>query len=151
MDEIGRPIAAPLFFFGTLMDVDVLARVLGRPVDGRELEPAMLWGFRRHRVRHAPYPVIRRHGDGYVQGCLFRPASTDERCRVDHFESGEYAADTVQVQAGPRMIDALCYLDLEGVFEIAAADWSLSEFRRADKAAYLADCERWMATYAALT
>jgi hypothetical protein len=151
MDELGRPLAVPFFFFGTLLDVDVLARGLDRSVAERELEPAMLWGFRRHRVREASYPVLRQHRDSHVNGRLFRPSSWDERCRIEHFESDEYRADVVRVQAGTRMIDAFCFMDLDGVFDVEDADWSLNYFRSTGKTVYLADCERWMAGYVALT
>ena len=38
------------FFFGTLMDRDVLAAVLDRPVAGDELSRAWLHGYRRVRA-----------------------------------------------------------------------------------------------------
>ena len=37
----------PLFLFGTLMDLDVLAYLLERPVDLDDLEAATITGFRR--------------------------------------------------------------------------------------------------------
>ena len=151
MDELSRPLAVPFFFFGTLMDIDVLARVVGRRVRPSEFEPALLWGQRRHQVRNAPYPVLRPHRDSHVRGVLFQPRSWDERLRVDHFESGEYEADILRVQAGTRMVDALCYLDLADVFEVEPQDWSLHHFRAVVKPDYLAQCDAWMADYVALT
>ena len=48
----------PLFFFGTLMDLDVLTYLLERPVDLDDLCPAAITGFRRVRVLGAGYPVL---------------------------------------------------------------------------------------------
>ncbi len=147
MDDLSRPLATPLFLFGTLMDVDVLARVLDRAVGAAELEPAILWGYRRHALIGEPYPVLRPHADCHVQGRLFQPASIDERLRLDHFESGEYEPQAVAVQAGARMVAALFYHDLDGVFEVSEADWSLHHFRTVEKPQYLQACEYWMADY----
>lgn len=143
--EPERTVRAPLFFFGTLMDTDVLGVVLARPVAAVELVPALLWEYRRHAVVGAPYPVLRRHRDGHVQGRLFEPCDADERARIDHFESNEYVAAPIRVQAGTRMLDAHCYLDLEGVFQVLPDDWSLHRFQTSAKAGYLEACHAWMA------
>ena len=42
-----------LFLYGTLMDVDVMAKVLDRPFAENELMPAVLPGWRRVAVRNA--------------------------------------------------------------------------------------------------
>lgn len=139
----------PFFFFGTLMDVDVLSRVVSRPVAPHELDEAWLWGYRRHAARNAPYPVLRPHRARHVKGRLFRPRSTDERARVDHFESEEYEPEIVRVQQGTRVVAVNCYLDLDAVFEVADAEWSLHRFQDVDKPRYLAACDGWMADYAA--
>ena len=65
-----------LFFYGTLMDVDVVAKVLARPFAERELVPAFLRGWRRLAVRNASYPVILPDPASRVEGRLLaRPAS----------------------------------------------------------------------------
>jgi len=151
MDELGRTPTLPMFFFGTLMDRDVLGRVLARAVATHELVDAWLWGYRRHAARNAPYPVLRRHAECHVRGWLFQPRSTDERARIDHFEAGEYAPQLLRVQHGTRMMPALCYLDLDDVFDVGDEDWSLHRFQVAHKAQYLRACDHWMASYAALT
>ncbi|MFW5680731.1 MAG: gamma-glutamylcyclotransferase family protein [Pseudomonadota bacterium] len=141
------PLRLPFFFFGTLMDADVLGRVVARPVVESELAPAMLWGHRRYAVRGAVYPVIRQERASHVPGVLFQPRSMDERLRIDHFEAGEYEARPRRVQAGARLTNALVYLDLEGVFELATAPWSFERWQAAEKPAYLARCDSWMADY----
>lgn len=147
-DEAGGGTRLPLFFFGTLMDGDVLARVLDRHVQDPELAPALLWGYRRHAVVGAPYPVIRPDADRHVRGVLFRPRSDDERGRIAHFESEEYEARRVRVQVGTRLAEALAYRDIDGVFELSDEAWCLERFGRVDKPGYLAACGGWMADYA---
>lgn len=147
-DELGSRARLPLFFFGTLMDGDVLAHVLNRPVERPELAPALLWGYRRHAVVGAPYPVIRPDADRHVRGVLFRPRSEDEQARIEHFESEEYEASPVRVQVGTRLADAFAYRDIDGVFELSDEAWCLERFSRVDKPRYLAACGGWMADYA---
>ena len=140
----------PFFFFGTLMDQDVLSRVVARPVDDAELGAAWLWGYRRHAARNAPYPVLRPHPACHVKGHLFQPRSADERARVDHFEADEYAPELLRVQHGTRMVTVNCYLDLDDVFDVVDEDWSLHWFQSVEKPRYLRACDGWMADYAAL-
>ncbi len=142
--------ALPFFFFGTLMDVDVLSRVVARKVAPAELAEGWLWGYRRHAARNAPYPVLRPHAACHVRGWLFQPRNPDERARVDHFESEEYEPAVMRVQYGTRMVAALCYVDLADVFDVLDEDWSLHHFQTVEKPTYLEACDRWMADYAAL-
>lgn len=147
-EPISRP-GLPFFFFGTLMDADVLSRVIGRAVAARELAEGWLWGYRRHAARNAPYPVLRPHAACHVKGRLFTPADGDERARVDHFESEEYEPATFRVQQGTRMVTALVYLDVDDLFDVLDEDWSLHWFQTVEKPRYLPACDRWMADYAA--
>ncbi len=138
----------PFFFFGTLMDADVLARVLQRPIAGAaELAPALLWGYRRLAVANAVYPVLRPDRASHVGGVLFQPRDADERARIDHFEADEYVARPHAVQAGARLAAALVYLDEAGVFAPLGEPWSLATWQERHKASYLARCEVWMADY----
>lgn len=138
----------PFFFFGTLMDIDVLSRVVARPVAPVEMAEGWLWGYRRHAARNAPYPVLRHHPACHVKGRLFEPRSVDERARVDHFEAEEYEPEILRVQAGTRMVPANGYLDLDDVFDVVEQDWSLNWFQTVEKPRYLAACDGWMADYA---
>ena len=56
-----------LFFYGTLLDPALLTRLTGRPA---MLQPAVLKGFRRVRLRGTPYPTL-APGRGTVPGALF--------------------------------------------------------------------------------
>ncbi len=137
----------PYFFFGTLMDGDVLARVLARPVAPTELTPALLWGHRRHAVLGTVYPMLRPDPSGHVAGVVFHPAQAEERARIDHFEADEYVAAPHRVQIGTRLGTALVYVGLDGVLRPAAAGWCLATWRASHKADYLRRCDGWMADY----
>lgn len=136
-----------MFFFGTLMDRNVLGRVLGRPVREGELTAATLDGYARLAVVGASYPVLVARPAGEVDGILFRPLDRRERARIDHLESEEYAARTIAVRAAGREIDADCYMPLDGVFEVTDEPWRLAEWRRHHMPHYLVLCDGWMASF----
>jgi len=137
----------PLFFYGTLMDLDVLAYLLERPVDLDDLEAATITGFQRTTAIGARYPVLVPEPGGKVEGRLLRRATVRDIARINHYESEEYLAElrTVTTGAG-REVAAWLYLGLDG---LAAGDlpWSLKVWRRTVKPGYFAACDGWMADF----
>ena len=140
----------PLFFFGTLTDLDVLAYVLGRPLDLDDLEPAALDGRRRVRAWDASYPLLVPAGDAgaAVTGLLLRRATRRDVARVNHFESGEYRAELRPVRALRDGVSrpAWLYAALEG---LAATDepWELEAWQAAHKRDNFVACDGWMADF----
>ena len=59
------------FFYGTLLDRDVTALVLGRRLPPSAFEPAMLRGHSRRRARGVSYPVVVRDPRGEVSGAIW--------------------------------------------------------------------------------
>ena len=146
------PLAAagrqPLFFFGTLMDLDVLAYLLERPVDLDDLQPAAISGFRRVCAAGASYPVLVPWPDGVVEGRLFSRARTRDIARINHYESEEYLAELRLVtNAAEEQVAAWLYLGLDGL-AAGDTDWSLGEWQRTAKAGFLRACDGWMADFA---
>jgi gamma-glutamylcyclotransferase (GGCT)/AIG2-like uncharacterized protein YtfP len=142
------PVAAagrqPLFFFGTLMDLDVLAYLLERPVDLDTLCPASIIGFRRVRAVGASYPVLVPQAGGVVAGRLLRRATARDIARINHYESGEYVAQLRHVvTADGGEVAAWLYLGLD---HLQASDepWSLAGWQRHAKAGFFAACDGWM-------
>jgi Gamma-glutamyl cyclotransferase, AIG2-like len=145
------PLAAagrqPLFFFGTLMDTDILAYLLERPIDLDDLQPATITGFRRVRATGASYPVLLPAVGGEVEGMLLRRATTRDIARINHYERGEYSAQLHDVAtADGRQVAAWLYLGLDGLL---ASDrpWSLADWQAHDKPAFYDACVHWMADF----
>jgi gamma-glutamylcyclotransferase (GGCT)/AIG2-like uncharacterized protein YtfP len=93
------------FFYGTLMSPRVLHRVCHGPSSKRAskqsnstthhpltIKPALLQGYRRHRVRHADYPAIVDDPSGIstVRGTLVSGLTEGDIWRLDIFEGPEY-------------------------------------------------------------
>ncbi|MFO1036016.1 MAG: gamma-glutamylcyclotransferase family protein [Geminicoccaceae bacterium] len=134
----------PLFFFGTLMDTDVLTYVLGRPIDLDDLEPAVLTGFRRVRTRDATYPVLVDAPGETVEGRMLRKATRRDIVRINHYESEEYRAERHPVRCG-RGIDhgAWLYMALDAL--VASEDpWHLDHWAHHHKPTYFDACDGWM-------
>ncbi len=137
----------PLFFFGTLMDLDVLTYLLQRPVDVDDLQPAAISGFRRRRACGASYPMLVAHPNGVVGGRLLRRASARDIARINHYESGEYGAELRRVETScGRHVAAWLYLGLDHLAATSDA-WSLAVWQREHKASFFAACDRWMADF----
>ncbi|KAL1854103.1 hypothetical protein Plec18170_004864 [Paecilomyces lecythidis] len=104
-----------LFFYGTLMAPQILHRVChGRPdpepwqKNMLTIRPAILHGYRRHRVRGADYPGIIPVGDdaslssgsnnSSVLGTVVSGLTDGDIYRLDLFEGDEYVKRPVKVR-----------------------------------------------------
>jgi hypothetical protein len=52
------------FFYGTLLDHDVMALVIGRRLPPSAFVPATLKGHVRRRAKGVSYPILLRHPSG---------------------------------------------------------------------------------------
>jgi hypothetical protein len=132
------------FFFGTLMDRDVLAAVLDRPVPEGELQQAWLHGYRRVRAATACYPILLPAPGLVVGGVLFHPRSARDDVRIRHFEDEEYVDRWRVAQLpGGRRLAARVFFSLE---TLGCTDhpWSLAEWAHQHKVAFLEQCREWM-------
>jgi hypothetical protein len=132
------------FFFGTLIDREVLATVLDRPVAGDELRRAWLHGYRRVRAARVSYPILVAAPGLVVGGVVFQPRRTLDDVRIRHFEDGEYAEHWSVVRLpGGRRLAARVFLPLEALQATDEA-WDLGGWASAHKAAFLTQCREWM-------
>lgn len=147
------PLAAagrqPLFFFGTLMDLDVLTFLLERPIDLADLCPAVIRGFRRCGIAGASYPMLVPDEGAVVEGRLMRRATARDIARINHYESEEYRAELHPVSTGAGVETAAwLYLGLDQL-EAAAEPWSLGRWQTQHKAGFFAACDVWMSDFGA--
>lgn len=125
------------FFYGTLMDADVLEAVLGRRVALTHANDAVLRGYRRVYRLGATYPVIVADGDATVDGKLVRGLTAAEKRSLDRFEGADYRPVTLAVYTRHETeVPAFVYLPLSA--EIASADtWHFTAWRRRHRSAFL--------------
>jgi len=130
------------FFYGTLMDADVLAAVIGRRIGPARIRDAVLDGFRRVYRRGASYPILLDDPEGRVDGVIVSDLTAADATRLDEFEGSEYrrAARAVAVP-GEGTVEAQVYLTRPGV-PASGQTWDLETWKRRHRAAYLARVRR---------
>src|SRR5260370_42100464 len=78
------------FFYGTLLDCDVMALVLRRRLPPAAFVPASLPGHARQRAKGATYPIVVPDPRGTVPGGIVSGLSTrDVACLADYEGPGD--------------------------------------------------------------
>jgi len=108
------------------------------------VEPATLAGYRRARVRSAPYPgILPAHG-GRVAGVVWHGVACTALRRLDEFEGDLYRRVRLRVDVGGSACDAFAYVvEPSHAHRLAAEPWSEETFRTRDLGAYLEGCLRF--------
>lgn len=122
------------FFYGTLMDPDVLAAVVGRRILPARTQPATLAGFRRVGLKGTPYPVIVPGAAAdTVAGVVVAGLTAADVRNLKRFEGAAYGIETVSVSlGGGATANARVFVPTKGV---AATDteWDFETWRRRHK------------------
>lgn len=83
---------ANYFFYGSLMDSDVLSAVTGERIEPLRLVPARLSGYARLRRRNSAFPLLVETSDESesIEGVLVRGIGAAAARRLDRYESDGY-------------------------------------------------------------
>lgn len=126
-----------LFAYGTLMDEEIMAMVVGcRPIGLH----ATLADHRRHALRDKTYPALVPEKGTRVVGICYRDLQDLAWQGLDLFEGDMYQRVTVQVcTSNNHSLAAETYL-LRPPFHhlLAEMEWSFADFLKSDKAAFVA-------------
>jgi hypothetical protein len=124
------------FFFGTLMDRDVLELVLGRAVAVCDFRAATLDGFRRVRVRKDSFPMLVADPSVAVVGIVFETRDAVEDDRILFFEDYDYGLLPCRPRTADGPVEAMfCGIDT-GV-EPSDEVWSLDAWAARYKPGFL--------------
>ncbi|MFC7331801.1 gamma-glutamylcyclotransferase family protein [Rhodocista pekingensis] len=136
-----------LFAFGTLMDAEVRALVLGRASPDAEARPAVLPDHRRVRVAGEVYPAVVPDPGGAVAGLLLPLRSAGECERVQYFEGlHQILRDhTVRCRRDGPVTALVC--TSADTLRIEAEAWSFAAWRARHKAVYLPATAAYMAGF----
>ncbi|MSO74020.1 MAG: gamma-glutamylcyclotransferase [Alphaproteobacteria bacterium] len=137
------PSDLPYFFFGTLMDDEVLAIVLGRGLAQLHTEPARLDGFRRLRVKGESYPTLRSGSGWHVDGLLVWDLEAPELARTAFFEGEEYRPIEQTVVRGDGVVErALVFISSYGV--PTEGDWDPISWHAKERSHFLVAARAFM-------
>src|SRR4030095_11556766 len=85
------------FFYGTLLDHDVMALVIGRRLPPSAFVPALLKGHVRRRAKGVGHPVVGRDRGGEVEGVVVGGLSKRDVERLSAFEGPRYRIAPLKV------------------------------------------------------
>jgi gamma-glutamylcyclotransferase (GGCT)/AIG2-like uncharacterized protein YtfP len=135
------------FFYGTLMDPAVLARVVGMNVTAARLRPAILEGYRRVCVSGQHYPSLVAAPGRQVAGRLFRGAGPEVQRRIAWYEDRDYDLRGVEV-TGPAGIRSRALVYVAGpAMRLSDEDWEFEAWHRLHRRAFLTRLDLWMKGY----
>ena len=147
MLTIGPQRLAPtvnFFFYGTLLDPEVRAVVLGEGTRPRSIAPAAIIGFRRAPVIGRTYPMLVLDAGARVDGSLVSCVDLNAACRTSFFEGDDYFPELTEIMVGKAgTAHAWVYMP-RGSVRAAPGTWSFDAWRQRYLAVYLRDSRIWM-------
>jgi hypothetical protein len=125
------------FFYGTLLDPDVVAFVLGRRLPPAAFAPAFLPRHKRRRAEGKSYPIVVRAPSGRVAGAVVSGLSETDVARLAAYEGPGYRVVTVGVTAtaGRRMVSM--FEPLISHLPPTNEAWDLALWQRRHKRAFI--------------
>jgi hypothetical protein len=121
------------FFYGSLLDPDVTALVIGRRLPPSAWTPAILSGYSRCRAKGVSHPIAVRDPKGVVQGAVVGGFSKREIERLTAFEGPRYHTVPLKVRIRGRIVTVSVFEPKERAFQPVDESWSLQQWQRRDK------------------
>lgn len=117
------------FFYGTLMDTDILSWLLGRPVKSNELVSASLRGYSRYFAQGYDFPGLEPNPNGVVDGKLMKNVLPFEAWLLDVYEGPSYQHKILPVALSDgTMVDASVYLSLPEHLPLSNVPWDYKKW-----------------------
>ena len=129
------------FFYGTLIDRDVMALVIGRRLPPQAFEPASIAGYSRRRASGATFPVLMRDPKGRVAGVVVRGLSARDVVLLNAYEGQGYCVVPRNVWQAGRQITVSVFkslADRDARLMPSREPWDLTLWQRHHKRAYVA-------------
>lgn len=139
------PGAPALFSYGTLLDGQLLAVVLGRRAGLPRVSPALLPDHRCVYVRDARYPVVVPAPGEHVPGGLLAGLTRTDWDRLWFYESADYELVECVVTTATGARRAVMFAG--GTTAAGTRAWSLREWQLRYRTAALRRIRRVMAAY----
>jgi len=137
------------FFYGTLLDPEILAIVLGRPVDPAALIAADIAGYRRVAVRGEVYPALIPAPGATVAGAAAVFDAASDEARLRYYEGDEYDLVDVAVSTADGDLPARAFIAGDGMTLDKDTDWTLAQWRAdGDRAVMIDQARRMMTAFA---
>jgi len=130
------------FFYGTLLDVDVAALVLGRRLPPGAYVPASLPGHARWRAKGASYPVAIPDPRGEVAGAIVGGLSTRDVGALAAFEGPGYRIVPLRVRSQGNLVTVAVFEPVVSRLQPSRDPWDLALWQRRHKRAFVGRLRR---------
>jgi len=135
-----------VFFFGSLMDTDLVRLVLDRAIEDLLFTSAELLGYERRRAKNESFPIIVPTPGGRVEGVLVEGLTAADVERIRWYESDDYALRPCLVGIEERRHEAHVFLATE-TLEPEATAWDFDHWVGTEKPMCIALETEIMAQY----
>ncbi len=141
----------PLFIYGSLMDPELLALVIGRATDGFRFEAASVHGFIRLRARNESFPILVPHAGGRVEGVLVFNLTAADVARLQFYEGlgyegSWYSLEVLPVECRGEVLSAQVYLPTAHLTADDAV-WDFDAWAAAERDLFIAMVHEKMSQY----
>ena len=138
------------FFYGSLMDLELLEAVLGRAPSHLTLLPGWLDGYVAETAARYSFPTLVENRIGRVDGMVAIGLTPADVARIAYFEDEEYTTVTADIATAESVIAAQFYVATARL-KSSGNPWSFAHWRRHDKPLLLAVTRKVMAEHYGIT
>jgi hypothetical protein len=121
------------FFYGTLLDRDVTAIVLGRRLPPQAFLAASLPGHARRRAKDATYPVVIPDPCDEVEGALVGGLSRRDVSRLAGYEGPGYRIAPLRVRVEGALTTVSVFEPIQTRLQPSGDPWDLALWQRRHK------------------
>ena len=129
---------ASFFFYGTLLDHDVMALVIGRRLPPAAFVPARLKGHVRRRAKGVSHPIVVRDSGGEVEGVVVGGLTKRDVERLAVFEGPRYRIAPIKVTVDSALKIVSVFEPKEESFQPVDGVWDLGLWQGCYKRAFIA-------------
>lgn len=126
------------FFYGTLLDPDVTALVLGRRLPPAAFQCAILPGYARWRVEGGTYPIAVPAPGAEVIGAVVGGLSRRDVERLAYYEGPGYRIAPLKVKLGGVLALVSVFEPVKTRLQPTAETWDLQKWQQRYKRAFIA-------------
>ena len=130
------------FFYGTLLDNDVMALVIGRRLPPSSFVPAILPGHSRRRAKGATYPVVTRDPGDRVQGVVVGGLTSRDVARLATFEGRGYRIVRLKVRVAGDLVTVSVFEPIAARLQPSPSPWDYALWKGRQKRPFVGRLRR---------
>jgi Gamma-glutamyl cyclotransferase, AIG2-like len=138
------------FFYGSLMDLELLEAVIDRKAVGLAFTQGWLAGYAAETALGYTFPTLIERKGARVDGLVTQGLSDDDIARIAYFEDTEYAPTTVDVTTAEADLAAQVFMATT-TLKSSGEPWSFDHWRQHHKPLLVAVTRRVMREHYGIT